>query len=107
MRKIPVGATDPPLTMTCTDDGAALDISTASTKTIKLVDQADGTVVVNDANVDFVSDGSDGQISYAWQAADTATARILKAQVTITWPSGAVTKFPDDSPELVEVTPSL
>ena len=107
MRRITAGATSPALKMTCLDDGVALDVSTATAKTITITNADRSSTIQDDAALTFTSDGTDGQVEYAWQASDTATPGVLLLKVTLTWPGGGVTKFPDSGFEQVEVTDDL
>lgn len=51
---------------TIKDDGVVVDVSTATTKQL-IFRKADGTVVAKDAT--FTTDGTDGKIEYATEAA--------------------------------------
>ncbi len=94
-RYIKEGALAPALTATLTDEnGTAVDVSAATAKTVSIV-HINGTVIQDGATVDWVTDGTNGQVSYTWQSGDTDTTGELRVEFDITI-GGAVIKFPDN-----------
>jgi hypothetical protein len=77
-----------------TDEGIALDISSASEKVL-YIKKPDGTVLTKTPT--FVTDGADGKLQYAIIAEDLSLKGTYKLQAKITLPSGvwssSVTSF--------------
>ena len=67
-----------------TDDGAVVDISAATGRTIRLRDP-DGTT--SDKTATFTTDGTDGYIQYTTDADDLNKAGKWQAQAIVTGPS--------------------
>lgn len=65
------------ITITVEEDGAAVDISTATTKQLKF-QYPDGTGVIKDG--EFVTDGSDGKLKYSTEAGFLTPAGRWKVQ---------------------------
>jgi hypothetical protein len=90
--------TAPPVeaTLKAGTPAAAVDLQ-SSTVEFHMVD-AEGTEKVNSAaNLDQVTDGSDGtkgKVSYDWAAADTDTVGKYKAEWQITFSDGTIRTFP-------------
>lgn len=70
LAKIHVGDIGTIILVTITDqDGAVLDISTASTKEIK-IQKVDNSGLTKTKTADFVSDGTNGQIKFVTEETD-------------------------------------
>jgi len=74
------------LTLTITDCGTTLDISTASSLSI-FIRKPDGTLLTRTGV--FTTDGTDGKIYYVTVAGDTDVAGTYKIQGKVTFPSTA------------------
>ena len=75
---------------------AAVDIENASVE-FHMVNSADEVKVNAAANIDQVGDGSDGtkgNVSYDWAAADTDTTGRFKAEWQVTFADGTIRTFP-------------
>lgn len=105
-RYIKTGATNPALTATLQDASGAVDLSTSTAKTVDLT-LADGTSVRTAAAVSFVTDGTDGRVTYAWQEGDTDVAGELRCEFNITWGDGTITVFPDDGYGIIFVVADI
>lgn len=98
------------ITVTLTDeDGNPVDIAGA-TVTFRMTPVGGGTAkvdaaAVNDQNGDG-SDGSKGDVSYAWLAADTDTAGLFLGSWVVTFAGGAVQTYPNGGYVLIRVTPA-
>lgn len=71
----------PLLVVELTDAGAAVDL-TGCTVVLQARDTA-GAVVIN-APMTILSPATAGRVAYAWQTADTQTARGLDAEIVVT-----------------------
>lgn len=71
---------------TISDSSGTIDISSATTKQIILL-RPDGTKVQEDAT--FVTDGTDGRLSYTIQSTDFSLAGIWRVQWYIVMTSGS------------------
>ena len=82
------------ITLTVTDDGAAVDLSTASTKQFLMM-KPDGTKLI--VSADFSSDGTDGKLKYATIAGDIDQAGRYRVQAYVVTPtfsgSSTITDF--------------
>ena len=85
--KIVAGNTAPAFAITCTRDGTAIDLSTASGVTLKIQRKSDGTITQASGSAAIVTAAS-GIISYTAQASDFPSAGTYVADVTINWGSG-------------------
>lgn len=72
-------------------DGAVVDVSGASAKTITFR-KPDGSSVTK--NLSFTTDGSDGKVEYTFQTGVLDTVGLWQYEVTITLPSGPFTSQP-------------
>lgn len=96
------GDTAPPLTLTLTDDGAPVDLSTATR--IRVIGVAGGTAVIDDPGLT----GSDvGVVVRPWLPAETATVREYQFEVEVTWSDTTIRTFPADGALTVRVVPDL
>lgn len=105
--RIKRGDTLPPLTLTLTDAGAPVDLTTASR--VRLIARAAGDRGTGPAyiDVDLPDRPDDGVITYPLRAADSATAGSYRVEVEITWPGAAVQTFPGDGYAELLVLPDL
>lgn len=79
----------PDLSITCTDNGAVVDLSTATG--IKVI----GTINAIPLFSRTATGNTQGVVTMGWQAADTANVGILDIEVEVTWPAGGgVQTFP-------------
>lgn len=87
----------PALTITCTDNGAAVDLSTATS--IKVIGtRADtGATVFSRA----VTGTAQGVVTMTWLAADTANVGEIQVEVEVTWPTGVQTFRPSNNVQIV------
>lgn len=98
------------ITSTLTDeDGNPVDLAGATVK-FRMIPVGGGTAkvdaaAVNDQNGDG-SDGSKGDVSYAWLAADTDTAGLFLGSWVVTFAGGAVQTYPNGGYVLIRVTPA-
>jgi hypothetical protein len=83
------GDTLPQLSITCTDDGAPVDLTTAVG--IRVLGSRHGIIAF-----DYVGTGSAlGIVTAQWDAQDTAAVGIITVEVEVTWPAGGgVQTFP-------------
>jgi BppU N-terminal domain len=81
MDSIQKGAIGVDIVLTVTEDGAALNIASATGKKI-ILGKPDGTRLEKEAA--FVSDGSDGKIKYTTIAGDLDAAGVWQAQAEFT-----------------------
>ena len=94
----------PVIQATITDsDGTAVDLSGGTVKFLML-DQ-DNTLKV-DAAGSFVTDGSDGQVQYAWSGTDTDTAGGYRAEFEITI-SGKIVTAPNNGYLTIKILEDL
>lgn len=88
------GEIPPPVSHTFTDfDGAAVDISSFSTRqmNIEAIPAVTGPLGTN--AVTFVTDGTDGKVTYAWSATDMAEPGSYSAQI---WVSNGTNRYASD-----------
>lgn len=69
------------LVITVTESGAVKDLSSFTTSRTIRVRKPDKTETVLTASAAFVTDGTDGQVSYTWQNGDLDQAGRWKAQL--------------------------
>lgn len=99
------------ITATLRDENdAAVDINGATVR-FHMVAISGGTAKVsaaasNDQNGDG-ADGTKGQVSYEWQAADTDTPGLYLAEWEVTYVGGDVVTYPNAGYLLVRVTPQI
>ena len=88
--KAVVGSNHTPQIITIQDpDGAAYDLST-SALTGKLENTNTGVARVIDGTLAFVTDGSDGKVTWTYGTNDIGTAGVYWCQILFTFPSGKV-----------------
>ena len=96
------GDTAPPMTLTLTDDGVPVDLSSATR--IRVIAVAGGTAVIDDPGLS----GSDvGVVVRPWLPAETATVQEYQVEVKVTWPDTTIRTFPADGALTVRVVPDL
>lgn len=79
-----------PLTITCTDGGQAVDLTTAtSVKVIGARNDSASTLFSR-----TVTGTDEGVVVMAWQPADTALPGLIKVEVEVHWPDSTVQTFP-------------
>lgn len=88
--------------------GNAVDLQSA-TVTVTITPIGGGTAIVNAAAAsnDQVGDGSDGSkgdVSYAWQSGDTDTAGYYLARWTVTFQDGSIQSYPNDGFLLIAIS---
>lgn len=84
------GDLTPNLVITCTDNGVAKDLTTAST--VEVVCRRDGSTAVLWTRA--ASGNASGQVTYTWQTGDTDTTGRLLFEVLVTWPGSKPQRFP-------------
>lgn len=95
------GDTQPPLSITLTDNGAVVDLSTATI--IKVKASRNESLLFSRATTGTTL----GVVTMPWQATDTALPGILQIEVEVTWPDGGILTFPADGVLRVNITPDL
>ena len=98
------GDLEPPLTITCTDNGSPLNLSGASS--VRVLISRNGTIVVNDTAPDLTGAAS-GVVVHEWVAGETATAGVLSVEVEVTWPTARPQTFPPDGSLHVVISADL
>lgn len=78
---------------------------TGATVRFVMAPRRGGSDVVNAAAT--IVNAANGQVSYTWQAADTATTGAFCGQWKVTFSGGAVESFPNAGYITVYVTPDL
>lgn len=89
------GDTRPVFLATLFSGNNVVDLTTASTAKLTLVDSA-GSTTLSLAAMTILTPATNGQVSYAWQSADTATADTYQGEVKVTWGDGTIERFPND-----------
>lgn len=92
------GDRDPALEATLTDDGAALDLTTATS--IRAVGHRAGVLVFDRV----VTGDANGVVTMSWQEGDTDEIGYILVEFVVTWPSGREQTFPHDGFERVRVS---
>lgn len=95
------GDTLPALVCTLTDDGAPVDLTTATT--IRVLLRRGSTLTVNRV----VTGTNQGLITMPWETGDTTAAGTLRGEVQVTWPDGRVRTFPPTDVFLVVIADDL
>lgn len=81
------GDLKPDLTITCSDDGQPVDLTTAVG--VRVIGVR-GSIVAFDRTV---TGGADGVVTMEWQAEDTATPGRLLVEVEVMWPGSKPQTF--------------
>ena len=97
------GDLKPDLQITCTSDGAVVDLTAATTVQVVCRRQGDPTVLFTRS----ATGDANGVVTYQWQSGDTATVGRLLFEVLVTWPSSKPQRFPATSYLPVDVTENL
>lgn len=84
--------------------GTPLDLSDAASVTFQMVHAETGATKASGAAT--VENAAAGLVSYAWQAGDTDTVGLYRAEWTVTLASGLVWKIPSAGALFVNVLPS-
>ena len=97
------GDTAPPLSVTLTDNGTPVDLTTATT--IRVRAAMNGTPVFTHT----VTGTNQGVITMPWQATDTAIPGMLEIECEVTWPgtTAPVQTFPADGRLRVNIEPDI
>ncbi len=96
------GDTVPDLSITVTDNGTIVDLTTATT--VKVIGTINGSLIFSRV----VTGTALGVVTMPWQPADTATAGMLEIEVEVTWPgTGKIQTFPADGVLRVNVEQDL
>ena len=93
------GDLKPDLTITCTDDEAPVNLTTATA--IRVIGVRNGTVVFDRAGTGT----AEGVVTMAWQAEDTATAGHIQVEAEVMWPGNKPQTFRPAG--VVEIVPDL
>lgn len=97
------GDLTPNLTITCTSDGSAVDLTAATT--VQVVCRADGASTVLWTR--SATGDASGVVTYTWQAGDTDTVGRYLFEVLVTWPGSKPQRFPAISYLAVDVVENL
>lgn len=96
----------PPLVAILSDANGVIDLTTATTVKLLLKSLGAGsTVVSGTCTVD--APPTQGQVTYDWQPADTASVNTFNGEFEITWSNGKITTVPNDSYFTVEIKADL
>lgn len=95
------GDTYPDLSVTCTDNGAVVDLTPATG--VKVIGSRDGVVLFSRAT----TGSAIGVVTMPWTAPDTANPGMITVEIETTWPGGKVQTFPADSVLYINVAPDL
>lgn len=97
------GDTAPDLSITVTDNGTPVDLTTATT--IRVLAAMNGTRVFTRA----VTGSSTGVVTMPWQATDTAIPGMLELECEVTWPgiTAPIQTFPADGRLRVNIEPDI
>jgi hypothetical protein len=91
------GDLKPDLTITCTSDGNAVDLTTATS--IRIIGVRDGTTLF-----DRTVTGTDqGVITMQWETTDTTDTGRIHVEAEVTWPGGKPQTFRPQ--EAIDVVP--
>lgn len=83
-------------------------LSHSGTTAVFNMRQSGGTAIaVNRGSAVITAPGTAGEVTYAWQAADTSTAGTYEAEIEILWSDGKAETFPSDSYWAVEITDDI
>ncbi|MEN8659819.1 MAG: BppU family phage baseplate upper protein [Marivita sp.] len=86
------------------ENGTPINLTDATAVRFHMRD-AEGTVVI-DADMTVVSP-ADGTVYYSWQGADTATAGTFEAEVEVTYSTGKIETFPNNTYTEVIITDDI
>lgn len=87
-------------------DGTAQDLTGATVRFIYQNADGTGSATVGGGTVTVI-DATAGELQYEWQAADTATARLVHAEFEVTTSGGDVLTFPNAGFIVVDVVADL
>lgn len=100
----------PILELTLSDDGAAIDLTLATT--VRLIVRGPAGIRVSAAMtvLDQSVLANRGKVTYAWQAGDVGTVGVYSAEVEVIWSNGKPQTYPAGDPEryfTVRIDPDL
>jgi hypothetical protein len=95
--------TFPPLVTNLEENGGPIDLTGASSVTMRM---ASATVSMTDL-VCSVSDAASGEVTYEWDALDTVTPGTYRVDFLIDWGSGDLQSAPNDSEKEIIIRPSV
>lgn len=93
----------PPLGATLSDENGPIDLTTASQVLVLLKSSSflvDGTCTIDTPK-------TNGHVTYAWVAGDTANSGTYEAEFQIDWGSGRIETVPNDSYDTVTIMDDL
>lgn len=102
---IKAGDTLPALVAVLADASSNPVVLTGSSVKFHMRSRTSGTVVVNATAT--ITDATNGQVTYTWTAPDTATAGAYDGEFEVTFPSGKVETFPNDSNISIQITDQI
>lgn len=97
------GDLKPSLSITCTSDGAVVDLTTATSITVVARREGASTVLFSRA----ATGDAQGVVTMAWEAGDTDTEGRINIEVLVTWPGSLPQRFPATSYLSVDIQPNL
>lgn len=97
------GDLTPNLSITCTSDGAAVNLTTASSITVVARREGASTPLFSRA----ATGNSSGVVTMSWVAGDTDTVGRINIEVLVTWPGAKPQRFPATSYLSVDILPNL
>lgn len=93
----------PSLSITCTSNGAVVDLTTATSVVVVARREGAGTVLFSRA----ATGDANGVVTMPWVAGDTDTVGRINIEVLVTWPGSKPQRFPATSTLPVDVLPNL
>ena len=100
------GDTRPILAATLLAGGDIVDLTSADTVKFTMTDES-GSVVIDLAPCAIVSPATNGQVTYAWGADDTATPGLYQGEFKVTWGDSTVERFPNKTNFQVQILANL
>jgi hypothetical protein len=101
MNYIKQGDTAPSLQSTLTDNGATVNLTTATA--IRVIGSQNGVTLFTRTT----TGSSVGVVDMPWQTGDTAALGPIRVEWEVTWPDGKIQTFPASGYETVWVTRDL
>jgi hypothetical protein len=101
---VKAGDTYPSLVTTLEENGGPLDLTGASSVTMRM---ASSSVSMTDLVCTVVGDPTEGVVEYEWEAGDTATPGTYKVDFLIDFGDGQLQSAPNDSEKEIVIRPAV
>lgn len=105
--RIRAGDTYPPFVATLKENGVAKDVSSGTVTVNVRHKKGTKSPIVDGGSASFVTDGTDGQVTFSFSTLETAKPGEVEIEIEINFGAGSVGTWPSDGYYPGEIVPSI